>query len=32
VLNTRPRKRLGFDAPLTKFGQELLIPKIALQT
>ncbi len=25
-LNTRPRKRLGFDAPLTIFGQELLTP------
>lgn len=32
VLNTRPRKRLAFEAPLTIFGRELIKPKIALQT
>jgi len=32
VLNTRPRKRLDFEAPLTIFGRELIKPRIALQT
>lgn len=32
ILNTRPRKRLEFEAPLTIFGRELIKPKIALQT
>jgi transposase, IS30 family len=32
VLNTRPRKRLTFEAPLTIFGRELIKPRIALQT
>lgn len=32
TLNTRPRKRLEFETPLTIFGRELIKPRIALQT